>query len=115
MSRREISYAQTTLTYITLICDIVLIIFFEPLTEWWAGRDVLSGDKRPTILAIGLLVLPAVLIAVPTSREFYGLTLLRNANHYVLIVLTTIIWIFGLRIVWRARLIERYLNLDQLK
>jgi cation-transporting ATPase E len=105
-------YARTMLTYFTVICGIILLIFVEPPTTWWAGGDVLSGDWRPTYLAIGLLFLFAFCLVVPAAREFYGLTPLRQTSHYVLIVLATIIWIFGLRIVWRRRLVERYLNME---
>ncbi len=106
------SYAQTTLTYIIIICGILLIIFVEPPTKWWAGGDVLSGDWRPTLLAIGLLILFFVFLATPTLREFFGLRLLRQSYHYVVIALAAIIWVFVLRFIWRTRLIERYLNID---
>jgi cation-transporting ATPase E len=106
------SYARTMLTYFTVICGIILLIFVEPPTKWWAGGDVLSGDWRPTYLAIGLLILFAVCVIIPAARDFYGLTLLRQTSHYVLLTLATIIWIFALRFVWRARLVERYLNLE---
>ena len=106
------SYARTMLTYFTVICGIILLIFVEPPTKWWAGGDVLSGDWRPTKLAVGLLVLFVVCLVIPGFRDFYGLTLLRQTSHYVVIALATIIWIFGLRFVWRTRLVERYLNLE---
>jgi len=105
-------YAQTTLTYIIIICGILLVIFVEPPTKWWAGGDVLSGDWRPTLLSIGLIFLFFVFLATPALREFYGLTLLRQSNHYVVIALAVIIWVFILRFVWRARLVERYLNMN---
>jgi cation-transporting ATPase E len=106
------SYAQTTLTYMIIICGILLIIFVEPPTKWWTGGDVLSGDWRPTLLAIGLLLLFLVFLVAPVLREFYGLALLRQPSHYVFIALATIIWVFILRFVWRARLVDRYLNMD---
>ncbi|MGB3715231.1 MAG: HAD-IC family P-type ATPase [Candidatus Promineifilaceae bacterium] len=106
------SYARTMLTYFTVICGIILLIFVEPPTKWWAGGDVLSGDWRPTRLAIGLLILFVICVVIPSFREFYGLTLLRQTSHYVIIVLATIIWVFGLRFIWRRRLVERYLNME---
>jgi cation-transporting ATPase E len=106
------SYARTMLTYFTVICGIILLVFVEPPTKWWAGGDVLSGDWRPTYLAIGLLVLFVFCLVVPAARDFYGLTLLRQTSHYVIIVLATIIWVFGLRFVWRRRLVESYLNME---
>jgi cation-transporting ATPase E len=108
------SYARTMLTYFTIISGIILLIFVEPPTKWWAGGDVLSGDWRPTILAIILLIVFVVFLVVPTTRDFYGLTLLQRWEHYAVIALAAIFWIFALRFVWRARLVERYLNMDQL-
>ena len=35
----------------------------------WTGGDVLSGDRRPTILAALLLLAFAVILAVPPLRE----------------------------------------------
>ncbi len=106
------SYAQTALTYITIICGILLVVFVEPPTKWWAGGDILSGDWRPTALAIGLLVLFGIFLVTPPLREFYGLSLLRRPDHYIVIALATIAWLFILRFVWRAKLVERYLNVD---
>jgi cation-transporting ATPase E len=108
------SYARTMLTYFTVISGIILLIFVEPPTKWWAGGDVLSGDWRPTILAIVLLIVFVVFLVIPTTRDFYGLTLLEGWEHYFVIAMASIIWIFGLRFVWRAQLVERYLNMDQL-
>ena len=87
-------------------------MFVKPPTKWWAGGDVLSGDWRPTLLSIGLLLLFIIFLVTPALREFYGLTLLRQSDHYVVIALAVIIWLFILRFVWRARLVERYLNMD---
>ena len=109
---RDEAYAQTTLTYMIVICGILLVIFVEPPTKWWAGGDVLSGDWRPTLLSIGLLILFAIFLATPAIREFYGLTLLRQPDHYLVVVLAAVVWVFLIRIVWRAKLVERYLNVD---
>jgi cation-transporting ATPase E len=106
------AYAQTTLTYVIVICGILLVIFVEPPTKWWAGGDVLSGDWRPTLLSIGLIILFFVFLLTPPLREFYGLTLLRQADHYVVIALAAVVWVFLIRLVWRAKLVERYLNVD---
>jgi cation-transporting ATPase E len=109
---RDEAYAQTMLTYFTVICGILLVIFVEPPTKWWAGGNILSGDRRPALLAIALFFLFVVFLVVPPLRDFYGLTPLRQLDHYVIIALAVIIWLFVLRFVWRARLVERYLNMD---
>ena len=109
---RDEAYAQMMLTYLIITCGILLVIFVEPPTKWWTGGVGLSGDWRPTLLSVGLLILFFVFLATPALREFYGLTLLRQTNHYLVIALAVIIWVFVLRFLWRGRLVERYLNVD---
>jgi len=106
------AYAQTTLTYITVICGILLVVFVQPPSRWWVGGDILSGDWRPAKLSLGLIALFVIILATPFMREFYGLTLLRHADHYLVIALAIIAWVILLRFVWRARLVERYLNVE---
>jgi cation-transporting ATPase E len=106
------AYAQTTLTYITVICGILLVVFVEPPTKWWVGGDILSGDWRPAKLSFGLIVLFVIILATPFMREFYGLTLLQRPDHYLVIALAIIAWVILLRFIWRARLVERYLNVE---
>ena len=104
------AYAQMSLTYVAITCGTLLLVFVEPPNMWWVGGDKLSGDWRPTFLAIGLLILFVVFLMIPAIREFYGLTLLQQPGHYLIIVLATILWVFFLRLVWRTRLVDRYLN-----
>lgn len=108
----DMFYAQTMLTYMVVVCGLLLIIFVEPPTEWWVGGDVLSGDWRPTYMAGGLLLLFGLFIAVPLLRDFYGLIPLRHPGHYLFIALVAAVWVVGLRFVWRLRLVDRYLNVD---
>jgi len=108
----DVFYAQTTLTYVTIICGILLVIFVEPPNEWWAGGELLSGDIRPTLLSIGMILLFGIFLVIPFLRDFYGLILLRRLDHYLIIVVAVFAWLFFTRYVWRARLLERYLNVD---
>jgi len=108
----DLSHAQTMLTYTVIVCGIVSLIFVEPPTRWWVGGDSLSGDWRPTYLAIALLALLVVFLVVPFLRDFYGLILLENWFDYLRIALAVVAWVFLVRLVWRANLMERYLNVD---
>jgi cation-transporting ATPase E len=106
----ELEIARTALTTATVLCGLVLIPFVEPPTEAWVGGDVLSGDWRPTVLALGMLLLYGVVMAVPSLRAFFELTPLRGWD-YLLIGVVAATWALLLRLAWRTRLFERLLDL----
>ena len=106
----DVEIARTALTTATVLCGLVLIPFVEPPTRWWVGGDVLSGDWRPTALALGMLGLYGVIMAVPWLRTFFELTPLRGFD-YLLIGIVVAGWALLLRFIWRARLFERLLDL----
>jgi len=108
----DLEIARTALTTVTVLCGLVLIPFVEPPTEWWVGGDVLSGDWRPALLALGMLGLFGVITAVPSLRDFFELTPLRGLD-YLLIGIVVAVWALLLRLIWRARLFERLLDLNQ--
>ena len=106
----DLEIARTALTATTVLCGLVLIPFVEPPTETWVGGDVLSGDWRPTALALGMLGLFGVIMATPSLRAFLELTPLRGVD-YLLIGVVVVAWAVLLRLIWRARLFERLLDL----
>jgi len=112
MMTDDMVYAQLSLTYVGITCGTLLLIFVEPPSKWWAGGDKLSGDWRPIYLALGLLIVFALFLLIPPLRNFYGLTLLRQPSHYLIIMVATISWVFFTRLLWRTRLVDRYLNLN---
>src|ERR1044071_1276448 len=65
--------AQTALTAFLVVCGLFLVIFVEPPTEWWSGGDTLSGDWKPTILAVLLMAAFVVINAVPQVRALFAL------------------------------------------
>ncbi len=73
--------------------------------------DVLSGDWRPTLLALGMLGLYMVVTAVPPLRAFFELTPLRVWD-YLLIAAGVVVWALLLRLIWRVRAVERLLALE---
>lgn len=100
--------ARTALTTVTILCGLLLIPLVEPPTAWWVAGDVLSGDWRPTLLALGMLGLFGVIMALPPLRGFFELTLLRGWD-YLLLAGLAVGWALVLRTVWRTRLLERLL------
>jgi cation-transporting ATPase E len=105
-------YAQLILTYASIVKGLLLVIFVQPPTEFWAGGDRLSGDWRPTMLATGLLVVLLSSPYNPILRGFFGLSPLRSLMDGLVIAGFTLVWIFTLRLVWKWRIVDRYLDVN---
>ena len=110
-SDAQLPLAQSALTTFTITSGLLLIPFVAPPVSAWAGGSSLGGDWRPTLLALGLLASYAALLAIPPLRAFFELTAL-DPRSYLLIGLAALAWAVILRWVWRARLLERFLQLD---
>jgi cation-transporting ATPase E len=106
---RELTSAQSALTTITVFCGLLLVPFVEPPTSAWVGGDDLSGDRRPALLALGLLLFYVAILALPPLREFFELTPLRVWD-YLLLGAVAVAWAFLVRLIWRTRLLERLLR-----
>jgi cation-transporting ATPase E len=104
----DVEVARTALTTISVFCGLLLIPFVEPPTPALVGGDELSGDWRPSLLAVGMLGLYALTIAVPAVRGFFELVPLGGVD-YLLLGLLAALWAVGLRLVWRWHLLERLL------
>ncbi|MBN1680370.1 MAG: HAD-IC family P-type ATPase [Anaerolineae bacterium] len=107
-------YSQTVLTVFTMVCGLMLILFVEPPTYWFAGGDKYSGDIRPTLLAGSLLGVFAIIMAVPSLRQFWELLALEWTD-YALIAGVVVIWMLLLRYAWRANWFERFLHIDYIE
>jgi cation-transporting ATPase E len=103
--------AQTALASFLSVCGLFLIIFVEPPTEWWTGGDVLSGDWRPTALAVGLFLAFVAIVSTPALRAFFALEPLEPV-YVALVAAAVMVWMFAVRLSWRKRLIERFLELN---
>lgn len=108
----QLPAAQSALTTFGIVCGLLLLPFVEPPTRLWTGGSKLSGDWRPTLLALGLLVAYAALLAIPPLRALFELTAL-DGRSYLLIGLVALAWATILLFTWRTRLVERYLQVDR--
>jgi hypothetical protein len=86
-------------------------MFVAPPIQFFVAGKNLSEDKRPALLAIGLLLIFIVVVAVKLLRDFFELVLLRPVDYLVL-GLAVVLWALVLRFVWRAHLFERFLGLE---
>lgn len=101
--------ARDAATTVLILCGLLIIVFAEPPTTFWTGGDVLSGDRRPTLLALGMLAAYVVILAIDPLREFFGLHLL-GFWDYVGIFALVCAWAMALRFIWRERLLDRFLG-----
>jgi len=111
-SEAELGISQSAVTHFALLCGLFLIVFAEPPTRFWVGGDVLSGDRRPALLALALLVAYAVILAIPPLRGFFDLAPLSGWSYLVLGAVAAV-WAFLLRWIWRADWLERFLNIEK--
>jgi cation-transporting P-type ATPase E len=109
MALTTLPVAQTTLAIFTALCGLFLVIFVEPPNEWWAGGDECSGDRRPAILAVVLMIALFITTQVPALRAVFALVPL-PLEDYGLILGATAIWLFLVRMMWRTRILERFLG-----
>lgn len=110
MRAEAILISQTVLVTFLTVVGLFLIIFAEPPTKWWTGADVLSGDWRPTILAVGLFGLFLIISTVPIVRDFFEMVVLEPVD-IVAVTVASLIWLFATRYAWRKRLLESFLGL----
>jgi len=101
--------AQTVLTYFLAVCGLLLVIFIEPPSRFWAGGDEPSGDRRPTWLTIALLVGLLAIAFVPGLSELFDLRPIALPDMAVVGVAAAV-WMLLVRWAWNHRLLERFLE-----
>jgi len=70
-----------------------------------------SQDKRPALLALGLIFVYILILNIPLGRTIYGLTPL-TTQTVLLIVAGVILWAAVLIFFWRKNTVEDYLDVD---
>ncbi len=89
-----------------------LMLFLKPPTPFWVACEPLSGDWRYTWLALGLFMVYLLILAIPPVRSFFDLTLLAGQD-YLFIMAIALLWIFGLRLTWQRKWLDRFLGLSR--
>jgi cation-transporting P-type ATPase E len=103
--------AQTVVVSFLTVCGLLLVMFVEPPSRFWAGRDEPSGDRRPAWLAIVLLLGLVAIAVVPPLSGIFDLRPVRPLDALVIAAAATV-WVFFVRWAWRRRLLERFLGTD---
>jgi cation-transporting ATPase E len=102
--------AQSALTTFLVYTGLLLIIFVEPPIQWFVGGDELSGDWRPTFLAIGLLIGYWIILLFEPLQTFFEMVVLPMEAHLGIGAIT-LIWMFVLRMIWRSNALERFMGI----
>jgi cation-transporting P-type ATPase E len=100
--------ARSVLAIFMVLAGILLVILVEPPTEWWACGDTLSGDWRPTWLALGLAAV-FILVNMTPLRRLFALSPV-NGVEALAIGGTLAVWLFTVRFFWRQRIIARFIG-----
>ncbi|MBZ0304033.1 MAG: HAD-IC family P-type ATPase [Anaerolineae bacterium] len=103
-------FAQSALTTFLIWAGLLLVIFVEPPISWFTGGDDLSGDWRPTLIALVMFLVFGLIVVVEPLRSFFELQEL-GLDGYGLVALITAVWVLILRLAWRANWMERLLDL----
>ena len=109
-TRESVPFAQTALSAFLVFCGLLLVILVKPPTRWWVGGEELSGDRKPALLAVGLMLAFLVISVTPPLRTLAALSPL-EPRYLPLIVAALVAWLFLVRSFWRGQLIERFLGM----
>ena len=103
--------SQSALVTIMVFCGLLLIPLLKPPTPAWVASEALSGDKRPSLVALLMLVCYALLMAIPEARRFFELSPL-PLTGYLVLGLVAILWSALLRLMWRRKWLEHFLDVE---
>ena len=103
--------AQTTLSVFLSLSALLLILFLEPPVGWLASWRSVSPDRRPTWLAVGLMVLLLVFLYIPPVADYFGF-MPPFAPTWWSILFSLAVWWLGLWLLWRNHWMDRLLRLD---
>ncbi len=109
-SEQAVDAARTALTAFLVYAGLILVVFVEPPTAWWAVAEPVSPDRRPTILAVVLGIGFLVTLAVPPARAFFSFEV-PSPRDALLVAIAVVTWMLLVREFWRRRLIERFMGL----
>ncbi len=103
--------AQSGLSMFVSVTAIALILFLEPPARLFTAWAPVSPDRRPAWLALGLLVALVVVLLVPATRSYFGLTAPDPPVIYM-VVPAVVVWFVVLSLALRFRVLERLLGLS---
>jgi cation-transporting ATPase E len=111
LSQMDYALPRTALVTILVLCHLALLPFIKPPHRIWVGGEPFSGDWRYTITSIALFGMLILTLMLPPLRQFYELAVL-SWRDILFLLLVTVEWSLILRIMWRTRLLDRFLGIN---
>ncbi len=105
--------AQTGLSTFVCLTSFVLLLFLAPPAPLFAAWTPPVPDRRPTLLVLGLVVVFAAVLFVPALSNYFGLTGAAPAVFQAVLP-ALVLWFLTLTAVFRFRVLDRVLGLDEL-
>ena len=105
--------AQTALSIFISYTAFLLVIFVKPPIPFFVGGAPLSDDKRPTWLAIGLILLFLIILFIEPLSNYFGLIRF-GWPLYLMLGVVAMVWALLLRTIWRASWFERFLLIENI-
>ncbi|MDQ3921166.1 MAG: HAD-IC family P-type ATPase, partial [Actinomycetota bacterium] len=112
--KNTLPWAQTLLTYFLTVCGLLLVMFVEPPSRFWAGSDEPSSDRRPAWLTIVLLIVVLLIAFVPALSELFDLRPIEPLDMAVVGVAAAV-WVFLVRWAWNRHWLERFLGINSVR
>jgi cation-transporting ATPase E len=106
-----IDTARTAMQLVVILCGLCLIVFVEPPVHALAGGDDYSGDWRPALLALFTLIVLVVIMFVEPFRNAFDMVALAWTD-YLLIVCVAAVWAGLVMLIWRKKVLFRFLNIE---
>ena len=105
----DLVIAQNAMNAICLFCGLLLIPFLIPPSRAWVAETNLSGDWRPTKLAIGMFGFYVLSLIVPPFRTFFELRPL-PLKDYLVLAMIAVVWGIAIREIWRQKVMGRLMR-----
>jgi cation-transporting ATPase E len=96
----DTAYAQLGVTYTLTMTGILMVLFIKPPSKFWVGYSQLSGDKRFLWMVLVMVILFGIVLLIPLAQELLKLALLREPEHYLMIVSVTLVWVLLTKLIW---------------
>jgi hypothetical protein len=104
--------AQTALATFLVYCGLFLVIVVAPPIKRCAGGDNLSGDRRPRLLAVVLMLAFLVISTLPALRVAFALQPLER-TYALLTIVARAAWLLLVRLFWPRQLREHVLGVGE--